>query len=396
MPHKLSASFHQWLVELRRQFHQFPELRYEEEKTAIRICDTLKSFNIPFQTQVGKTGVVARVRAKHDGPVVAFRADMDALPLDEANDVSYKSRCQGLMHACGHDAHMTIALGVIRWLLENDWPQKGAGEILFIFQPAEEGGAGARAMLDSGVFDKEPVQAIFAGHVFPDLPVGDVGIVPGMAHAAVDTVTIHLKGKGGHGAYPHQCKDPIVAGSCLVTQIQTLISRDLPPLENAVFTIGKFHSGTASNIIPEQAVLEGTLRTLNPGVRENILKRLEKLLKGLEISFDISATTEVTEGYPVVLNHPELASYMETSARELLGTDHVHIRKPSMGAEDFAYFCQTWKGIMINIGCRDPQKEFQHGLHSPYFNIDENVLDVGTWFFGHILTQYIEKLMKSP
>jgi len=342
--YNLSNSFHNWLVDLRRQFHRFPELQYREEKTGARICEVLESFNIPFQTGVGKTGIVARLRAKGEGPVVAFRADMDALPLDEANDVPYKSECPGIMHACGHDAHITIGLGVIRWLLESDWPQKGSGEILFIFQPAEEGGAGAKAMLETGVFDNDPVEAVFAGHVYPELPLGDVGIAANICNAATDNIRISLKGRGGHGAYPHQCKDPIVAGASLVTQIQTIISRNLPPLESAVLTIGQFHAGTTPNIIPEDAFLEGTLRTLSPDVRRKILKRLGELVRGVETGFDISAKLETVAGYPLLINHPDLVRHAEICAEEILGVDHVHTWGPTMGGEDFSYFCQRWAG----------------------------------------------------
>jgi amidohydrolase len=340
---------------------------------------------------VGGTGVVAKLRAKRTGPMVAFRADMDALPLEEKNDVSYKSRNPGFMHACGHDGHMTIALGIIRWLIENQWPQNGCGEIVFIFQPAEEGGAGARAMLNTGIFDNEPISAAFAGHMYPELPRGHIRLAPEISNAAADSLFIRLKGKGGHGAHPHHCKDPIVAGAYLITQLQSIISRELPPLESAVISIGRFQAGTASNIIPEEAVLEGTLRTLKPDIRIDIIKRLEDLVEGVTRSFGISATLNITEGYPVLLNNPVLVEHIVTCASDVLGADNVHSGLPRMGAEDFAYFCQRWGGVMVGIGCHDPSKGFQHGLHSPYFDLDERVLDVGTRLFGYVLTQYLKK-----
>ena len=387
----LPDDFFKWLVELRRWFHQFPEPAYKEVKTAAKICETLDTLNVPFQTGVGGTGVVAKLCAKRSGPVVAFRADMDALRLEEKNDVPYKSRNQGFMHACGHDGHMTIALGVIRWLIENRWPQNGCGEIVFIFQPAEEGGAGAKAMLQSGIFDVEPIKAVFAGHMYPELPMGQIRLAPEISNAAADSLFIRLKGKGGHGAHPHHCKDPIVAGAYLITQLQSIISRELPPLENAVISIGRFQAGTASNIIPEEAVLEGTLRTLKPDIRKEIIKRLEYMVEGTARSFDISATLNITEGYPVLINNPLLVDHIVTFAKEILGVDNVHSGLPRMGAEDFAYFCQKWGGVMVGIGCHDPSKGFQHGLHSPYFDLDERVLDVGTRLFGYVLTQYLKK-----
>jgi amidohydrolase len=387
----LQDDFIKWLVELRRWFHRFPEPAYKEVKTAAKICEILDTFKLPFQTGVGGTGVVAKLCAKRTGPVVAFRADMDALTLEEKNDVPYKSRNPGFMHACGHDGHMTIALGIIRWLIENRWAQNGRGEIVFIFQPAEEGGAGAKAMLQSGIFDGVSIKAVFAGHMYPELPMGHIRLAPEISNAAADSIFIRLKGKGGHGAHPHHCKDPIVAGANLVTQLQSLISRELPPLDSAVITIGRFHAGTATNIIPEEAVLEGTLRTLKPDIRKEIIKRLEDMVEGTARSFGISAILNITEGYPVLINNPVLVEHIVACAGDVLGADNVHIGLPRMGAEDFAYFCQKWGGVMVGIGCHDPGKGFQHGLHSPYFDLDERVLEIGTRLFAHVLTRYLEK-----
>jgi amidohydrolase len=391
MTGRLSDDFFTWLVELRRFFHRSPETAYKEVNTAAKICEILDTLNVPFQSGVGGTGVVARLRAERTGNIVAFRADMDALPLEEKNDVPYKSRNPGCMHACGHDGHMAVALGVIRWLLENRWPQNGSGEIIFIFQPAEEGGAGAKAMLNTGIFDNEPISAAFAGHMHPELPRGHIRLAPEISNAAADSLFIRLKGKGGHGAHPHHCKDPIVAGAYLVTQLQSLISRELPPLESAVITIGRFQAGTATNIIPEEAVLEGTLRTLNPDIRKEMIQRLEDMVEGTASSFGIRATLNVTEGYPVLVNDPKLVKHVTTCAGKILGAENVHSGLPRMGAEDFAYFCQKWGGVMVGLGCHDPDKGFQHSLHSPYFDLDEKVLEIGTRLFAAVLTEYLEK-----
>ena len=391
MSTKLPGDFYNWLVDLRRWFHQFPEPAYKEVKTAAKICEVLHTLNVSYRSGVGGTGVVAKLRAESTGSMVAFRADMDALTLKEKNDVSYKSRNPRFMHACGHDGHMTIALGIIRWLIENRWPQNGRGEIIFIFQPAEEGGAGARSMLKSGVFNNKPIKAVFAGHVYPELPVGHIRLAPEISNAAADSITINLKGKGGHGAYPQHCKDPIVAGAYLITQLQSLISRELPSLESAVITIGRFRAGTASNIIPEEAVLEGTLRTLKPDIRKEIMKRLEDMVKGVAGSFGISATLKITEGYPVLVNDPALVKHVTTCAEKILGADKVYSGLPRMGAEDFAYFCQKWGGVMVGLGCRDPEKGFEYSLHSPYFDIDEKVLEMGTLLFANVLTKYLER-----
>jgi amidohydrolase len=238
------------------------------------------------------------------------------------------------------------------------------------------------------------VAAAFAGHMYPEFAVGHIGIAPEISNAAADTLFIRLRGKGGHGAHPHHCKDPIVAGAHLVTQLQFLISRELPPQESAVLTIGRFQAGTASNIIPEDAVLEGTLRTLQPDIRKQIIKRLEELVKGVARSCGIRATLEVKKGYPVLINDSELVKHTVACAQEILGADKVHRGLPRMGAEDFAYFCQKWGGVMVGLGCHDPLKGFQHGLHSPYFNIDERALEIGTRFFAYVLTQYMERKKK--
>lgn len=390
MQEKLPNDFFHWLVDLRRWFHRFPETAYKEKKTSAKICEVLNTFNVPYQSGVGGTGILARLRAKRTGPVLAFRADMDALPLNEANDVSYKSQHHGLMHACGHDGHMTIALGVIKWLIERDWQKRGAGEILFIFQPAEEGGAGAKAMLETGIFNLEPIEAVFAGHLHPERPAGDIGIADEIGNAAADTVFIRLKGKGGHGAHPHQCKDPIVVGAHLVTQLQTLISRELPPLESAVLTIGRFEAGTASNIIPEEVIMEGTLRTLRSEIRSQIIERFEALVEGIERSYDVTAALQISKGYPVLVNDSKLVKHTKRCAIDVLGSGHVHTDLPRMGAEDFAYFSQKWPGVMVGLGCHDPCKGFQYGLHSCHFDFDEHTLDVGTRLFAYVLTKYIE------
>jgi amidohydrolase len=395
MPESLILPFHDWLVDLRRELHQIPERGYREHKTAAMICRVLDQLEVPYQTGVGKTGVVARLKAKTGGPLVAYRADMDALPLQEANEVSYKSRHEGMMHACGHDGHVAIALGIIRWLKEREWELNSSGEILFFFQPAEEGGAGAKAMLDTALFDQEPVQAIFAGHLNPELPVGKIEIIYGTAHAATNTIHIRIKGKGGHGAAPHLCVDPIIAGAHLLTQLQTFASRNLCPLDSAVLTIGEFHAGTSENIIPEEAYLKGTLRTLTPEVRRQAIRRIEEMVRSLDLAFGVTTTFKNTEGYPAHINDSAMLDHLKNCVEKILGADAAYIARPRMGAEDFAYFCQKWPGAMVGIGCHDPAKGFQFALHSPHFDMDERVLDMGVQLMGHALVQFIEKAM-SP
>jgi len=391
MPEFHLLPFHNWLVELRRDLHQIPELSYREHKTAAKICKVLDHLDVPYQTEVGKTGVVARLQAESDGPLVAYRADMDALPLEEANDVPYKSGHEKTMHACGHDGHVAIALGIIRRLKEQGWQRNGSGEILFFFQPAEEGGAGAKAMLDTGLFDREPVKAIFAGHMNPELPVGKIELIYGTAHAATNVIGIRITGKGGHGAAPHLCIDPIIAGAHLLTQLQTFASRSLCPLDSAVLTIGEFHAGTAENIIPEEAHLKGTLRTLTPEVRRLAIRRIKEMVRSLNTAFGVKTAFKNIEGYPAHINDAAIVDHLKNCTNEILGAEAVHIARPRMGAEDFAYFCQKWPGAMAGLGCHDPARGIEFGLHSPHFDMDERVLDVGVRLMSHALIQYIEK-----
>lgn len=387
---KLLLSFHDWLVRLRRDFHQHPELAYREERTGAKIAEVLDELEIPFRTGIGGTGIVASLATDRPGPTVAFRSDMDALPLEEKTDVPYRSETPGLMHACGHDAHLAIALGTARLLIERGWQESGTGKVLLIFQPAEEGGGGASAMLQSGVFEGEQVSAVFSGHMHPELPAGRIGIARDVCNAASDAFMVKIAGKGGHGAYPDMCRDPIVAGARFVSELQTIVSRDVSPMKNAVVTIGKFQAGTARNIIPEEAVMEGTVRTLDPEVRAFVLARLEEVARGVGISCRVSIKFELKERYPLLTNDATLVKYASRIGGEILGNANVLLEHPRMGAEDFAFFAQVWPAVLIRLGCRKPGTEFVDGLHSPWFNLDESSLDIGVRLFAGLLEKFAE------
>ncbi len=390
MSEPYSVDFEQWLIDLRQTFHRIPELNFKEVKTAAVICQVLDQLGVDYQRDIAHTGVVAHLRANTAGPRIAFRADMDALPMDEKTHLPFQSQHPGCMHACGHDGHMAIALGLIRQLIEQGWSQQGKGEIFFIFQPAEEKGAGARAMLQSGFFDHLPMDAVFALHLDPRFPAGSVELLDGPGHAAADTLEIKIEGWGGHGASPHLCHDPIVAAAYLITTLQTLVSRKMDPMQAAVLTIGQIHSGTAANIIPHEVRISGTLRTLRREDRQHLLDRIQAILSGLETSHTVSCHLEISDSYPVLINHPELATRMRSVATSVLGADRIIAGSPRMGAEDFAFFCQRWPGIMVAVGCHDPAEGYQSGLHSPHFQLDENALMVAVRLFTHTLSTYAD------
>lgn len=392
MPQKNSIKLQHWLIDLRRAFHRIPELSFKEIKTADLICKTLDQLKAPYDRNIGCTGIVASLKSKHQGPCIAFRSDMDALPLTETTKLSYQSQHPGAMHACGHDGHMTIALGIIRQLQESQWQRTGKGQILFIFQPAEENGAGARIMLETGYFNNYPISAVFAGHLNPRLPTGTVELLEGAAHAASDTLEIEITGEGGHGAAPHLCQDPIVAAAYLITGLQSLVARTMNPLDSAVLTIGRIRAGTTDNIIPAEAHLTGTLRTLSEDVRTLLIRGLKDMLAALEKSHRVKTHLKVHDGYPVAVNDSALTAYMTKKAAQILGPQHVQMGKPSMGAEDFAYFCRQWPGVMTVIGCHDPAKGYQYGLHSPQFQMDEDALMVAVKLFSQTLATYSDDI----
>lgn len=382
----LVTPFHDWLVQLRRHFHRFPELAFKEEQTAAKIGEVLSELGVPCLTGIGKTGLVARLEGNDPGPTVAMRADMDALPLDELNAVPYRSTRTGVMHACGHDGHVTMALGTIRMLLENGWRKEGKGTLLFFFQPAEEGGGGAAAMIETGILESENVRAVFAPHMHPELAAGQIAMASDVTNAASDGISIRVVGRGGHAAHPNLCNDTIVAAACLVTQLQTIVSRNVSPLDSAVVTIGKFQAGSAPNIIPQEAVLEGTVRTLQPEVRERVLGRLKEIVRGCGELHGVACDLMVTPGYPLVVNNARLVRWVEELGREILGARGVQMELPSMGAEDFGYFLEKRPGVLVRIGSRDPEQPFRYGLHSPHFDMDERALDVGVRLFTQVLS----------
>lgn len=381
------ASMKNWLVEIRRTIHMHPELMFEEVETSRLVSAWLEKFGLEVKTGMAKTGVVGVLRGAKEGKTVAIRADMDALPLEEANQVPYASKVKGKMHACGHDAHVTILLGVAKLL--SAIREQVKGNIKWIFQPGEEGGAGARVMVEEGVLEDPKVDAIFGAHVFPDLPIGKVGIHEREGLAATDRFVIKIIGKGGHGAYPHLSKDPIFAAGHLITQIHSIVSRDINPLDSAVITIGKVNGGTAFNIIPDEVNLLGTVRSLTPQVRELLKSRLEQLTQGVARSFGMDCRCDFEYGYPALVNDPEMSRLVASACARGIGKDNVEFIRPSMGGEDFAYYLQKVPGSFFRLGCRNEKKGIIHSFHNSHFDIDEDVLPFGVEMFVRIIDQYL-------
>jgi len=376
-----------WLIEIRRKIHMHPELGFEEVETSKLVSEWLERFGLQVKRGWAKTGVVGLFQGRKPGKTAAIRADMDALPMEEANRVPYASQMKGKMHACGHDAHVAILLGVARFF--SAIPDQVKGNIKWIFQPAEEGGGGGRVMVEEGVLENPKVDAIFGAHVFPFLPVGKVGVYEHEGLAAADQFTLKIIGKGGHAASPHVTKDPILTAGHLITQIHSIVSRNINPLDSGVITIGKVRGGTASNIIPDEVELLGTVRSLSPQVREELKSRIEQVIQGVVRSFGMECRLDYEYGYPVLINDPEMSKLVASACSKGIGKENVEVLKPSMGAEDFAYYLEKVPGSFFRLGCRNEEKGIVHPYHSSLFDIDEEVLPFGVEMFVRIIDQYL-------
>jgi amidohydrolase len=376
-----------WLTEIRQTLHRNPELMYEETETAAFVAQWLEKFGLSVRRGVAQTGVIGVLGGEKPGKTVAIRADMDALPIQEGNKVFYASRIQGKMHACGHDAHVAILLGVAKFFSVLR-PQVN-GNIKWIFQPAEEGGAGAQLMIEEGALQDPKVEAIFGAHVFPTLPMGNVGLYEREGLAATNRFIFTISGKGGHGAYPHMVKDPILAAGYLITQVQSIVSRNIDPLDSAVVSFGKINGGSAYNIIPDEVELLGTIRSLVPQVREEIKSRLGQMAQGISRSFGLDCHCAIEPGYPALLNDPQMSNLVAEVCSQAIGKENVKYLRPSMGGEDFAFFLEKVPGSYFRLGCRNEAKGIIHPLHSSLFDIDEDVLPFGVEVFVRIIDRYL-------
>ncbi|MCO5258752.1 MAG: amidohydrolase [Crocinitomicaceae bacterium] len=363
----------------REYIHQHPELSYQEHETMHFVSERLKELGIPHQMNVGGTGIVGLIKANHHAEgmeVVALRADMDALPIQEENDVPYKSKVDGVMHACGHDAHTSILLGVAEIL--NELKEQLPQPVKLIFQPGEEKNpGGASLMIKDGALENPKVKAIYGLHVFPDLPAGMTGFKSGLYMASCDEIYITIHGKGGHGATPHQCIDPITIGAELVLNLQTIVSRRRDPKIPCVLTFGYFEALGATNIIPAKAVLKGTFRTMNEAWRAEALSLIEQQAKAIVEGNGATLELEISKGYPFLENNEELTAQLKQKSIDLLGADKVEDLAIRMGSEDFSYYAQEVPACFFRIGVRDEKNGITFGAHSSRFDIDPDSLKIG-------------------
>jgi amidohydrolase len=370
------ADLHNEIKEWRRDFHAHPELRYDVHRTAGSVAEKLKSFGCDEVVPgIGRTGVVGVIRGRKAGAkVIGLRADMDALPLEEETGLPYKSTIPGKMHACGHDGHTAMLLGAAKYLAET---RNFAGTAIVIFQPAEEGGAGALAMVKDGLISRFGIQEVYGMHNYPGLPVGQFAIRPGAMMAAADHLQIEIEGKGGHAARPHLAIDTILVGAQMINQLQSIVARNVDPLESAVISVCMFQAGHTDNVIPQHAVLRGTARSLTPQVRELLHKRIGEVVEGTARLYGASAKITYTNGYPVVVNHERQTAFAADVAREIAGKDKVDIDVPPvMGAEDFAFMLQERPGAFIFVGNGDSA-----GLHHPAYDFNDETIPVGTSYW---------------
>jgi amidohydrolase len=383
------SNFTKWLIGVRRDFHMHPETAFQETRSTGKIMSILGELGVQNHGFDDMTGAVGLIGGRRPGNTIALRADIDALPIQEMNPVPYRSSRGGLMHACGHDANTAIMLGVARKIRDSDLSQQMRGNVKFLFQPAEERGGGAKKMIERGVLENPSVDRIIAGHMEPQLEVGNVGIYRDRGYASADRFRLVIRGKGGHGGRPHQTEDPIVAGAHFVTALQSVVGRNIDPVEAAVITVGKFAAGEASNVIPAYAELEGTIRALSKPVREILWQRILEIKEGVEKTFRVKCDLELSEGYPACTNDKEVSAFLYEISTDLLGPQKVQFLPPTTGAEDFAYFALERPSAIMKLGCGNKAKGFVNPLHSPFFDIAEEVLMVGVEVFTEAVCRYL-------
>jgi amidohydrolase len=377
------------LVADRRDIHAYPELAYQEERTAGLVSARLSALGIEHKAGIAETGVVGLIRGARPGKTVLLRADMDALPITEVSDASYASRKSGVMHACGHDGHTAMLLGAA--MLINERRDAFAGNVKLMFQPAEEGGAGALRMIEAGVLADPDVEAAFGIHLAGLHYAGETVVNDGPAMASADHVRIVVRGRGGHASMPHVAVDPIVVASHIVVALQTLVSRETPPLEPAVLTIGHMKAGTTFNVIPDDCELLGTVRTYSSRVQDRLERRIQDLARGIAAAMGATADVEYTRLYPPTVNDPNEAAFMRACIAESIGPEAIVSADPVMGAEDFSYLLQRVPGAFGFVGVRRREWETPRANHNSSFDMDEDALPLGTAVLASTALRFLDR-----
>jgi amidohydrolase len=377
------------LVAIRRDIHAHPELRYQETRTAGIAAERLAALGYSVRTGVGKTGVVGLLSGEAGGSerVLLLRADMDALPVEEATNAPYRSTNPGVMHACGHDGHVAIALGAAKRLAAGRRAWRGS--VKYAFQPAEEGGRGALAMIEQGLLEEPRVDAAFGLHLWNDLPVGTIAAAAGTVMAAVDEFEITIRGRGGHAAMPHQNADPVVAAAQVVTALQTLVSRGADPFDQLVVSVTSLNAGDAFNVIPESAVLRGTVRTAGGPLADHIPRRFADLVTGVSSALGCQATIDYERQSPPLMNHAAIAAMVREAAAEVVGRNNVLDHARSMGGEDFAFIAERVPSCFAFVGSRNSDRGLDAPHHSPRFDFDEEALLIGVALAEQVALRYL-------
>lgn len=374
-----------WMVEIRRDLHQYPELGLEEHRTSERVRSRLDELDIEHVDGLGGTGVMGLVRGlrvegsrsgARSGRAVALRADLDALPMQDRKDVPYRSRIPGRMHACGHDVHTTVLLGAARLLAERR--REFSGTVKLLFQPAEETVGGARLLIEAGVLEDPDVEAIFGLHVDPGLPVGAVGVRYGQRNASSDNLAITVHGRSSHGAYPSTGIDAIVVAAHVITALQSVVSRNVDAREAAVVTLGTIEGGTQGNIVANRVRVVGTVRCLNQATRELVLRRVKETAEGIAGGFGAQAEVEIDPSYDPLVNHDGMVDVVRASAATLLGAESISVfQRANMGVEDFAFYLSRVPGAFYSLGVRNEERGIVHPIHHEMFDADERALPIG-------------------
>lgn len=380
------------IISIRRHLHRYPELSHQEYKTSKLVQEKLAAYHIQFNAGYGNTGVLGIIEGEKPGKTVALRADMDALPIQEKTDIPYKSTKPGVMHACGHDAHTAMLLGAAKIL--NRMKAHIEGKVLLVFQPAEEDApiGGAQLMLDDGVFEKHQPDVIYGMHVWPDLPVGTIGIKQREMMGASDRFKITIQGRGGHASMPHQTNDAIVTAGYLITAMQSIVSRSINPLKQSVVTIGKIKGGYKANVIAEEVTLSGTVRTYDQEIKHKIKKRLSKICNKTAAMFESTIDMTYIDGYEATINTPRWASLVRQTAIDLFGNNATPEVEPALTAEDFSRYLKHYPGAFIWLGTQVDYPNEQKALHNPEFKLNEKALPLGSELLVHLVLNTLKKL----